>query len=217
MASEIMDILWAPLLAGLGVFVGWWLRHLSEGSVTRSTSKSVNETSVAHGEMRNCHTDSLTGLSCRAPFVADVQRRVAEFKRGAAPVSVLLMRIDRFDDMIDQRGLQGSNEVLVAVSRFLRGMIRDMDHVSRYSDSVFGIVLPGASEKIAKVVAKRLTQAVSSCRLPATNAEVSISASLGAAQAKENESAEELLARAENALDGDSSNPCQVGCTTAAD
>jgi diguanylate cyclase (GGDEF)-like protein len=212
MASTVIDILWAPLLAGLGVFVGWWLRHWAENSSARSRSTRPDDADELSHDAPKPYADRLTGLSGRAPFVADVKRHVAELKRGRSPVSVLLVRVDNLDELIDRRGTQGAEEMLVAVSRFLVATIRDMDYVARYDDRVFGLILPGADETIARGVVDRLSKILSSGRLPSRDGELSVSISLGAVQAQEDESADQLLARARSALDHDSNKFHHVFC-----
>ena len=92
-----------------------------------------------------------------------------------------------------------------------------MDHIARFDDRTFGVVLPDAEDQVAQGVIHRLREVVSSYRLPSADGQLAISICVGAVQVQENESADRLLRRAERVLDGDSQKFCHVLCATQAD
>ena len=208
MGSSLTEAIWAPLLAAVGVFIGWWLRHWSEGSMRRTSSDSCRD--VGGSEPR---TDSVTGLSCHAAFVDDLRRRVADFKRSSRSISLLLMRIDNYDQLLLACASDGANQLLVAMSQFLRATVRDMDHAARVDDRTFGILLPGADEEAALGVAERLSRAVSQARLPAKDRAQVVCISVGVAQVQKGDTASEVLARAESALQNQGLAPRRLECT----
>jgi GGDEF domain-containing protein len=77
-------------------------------------------------------------------------------------------------------------------------------------DRFFGVVLPGADEKIARTVAARLRTAVASSRLSYVDGQLPVSIAVEAVQVRGGDSAEELLAHALQALQRDPEQACSV-------
>ena len=145
--------------------------------------------------------DDLTGLSNRTAFYDDLNRRVAEWKRGGASLSVVLMQIDHFQDIALEHTDKAHHVVLRAAAQFLKATMRDMDHVARYDDDTFSILLPTAELANAIAIAERLRRAVGRCRLPFKRYELTFTASFGVAEAMQGDSTGRLLQRTKLALD----------------
>jgi diguanylate cyclase len=146
--------------------------------------------------------DRINGLSDRTSFKGDVDRRIAEWKRGGATLSVLLVEIDKYDAIIESYGDKAREVVLRAAAQFLKAAMRDMDHISRYDDHMFGLLLPGAEVTETSAVAERLRTAIARCSLPLDGQKVTFTVSLGSAEVTENDTDETLLARAQVSLGG---------------
>jgi len=147
------------------------------------------------------HQVRIAGVSDRKSFLIDVERRIAEFKRGGPTLSVLLVQIDRYDAITDQYGDKASEVVLRAGAQLLKAAMREMDHVARYEKEVFGLLLPGAELTETTTVAERLRAAISRCTLPLNDDKISFTVSLGAAQISVQDETQDLLDRALAALD----------------
>lgn len=164
-----------------------------------TTPAPVSPVSVAGGASGKSGTaealrDPLTGLSTRAVFCEDVNRRVAERKRGGPPVTAMFARIDRFDELTPRFGGGTSETVLRAVTQFLKATMRDMDHVARYDHDVFALLLPGATLDDSVKIGERLRRAIDRCRLPIGGDEhVKFTVSVGIAEASRTDSGERLL------------------------
>jgi diguanylate cyclase len=156
---------------------------------------------------REVNRDPLTGFPRQLAFYESVRRRIAEWKRGGAPVSVVLAQIDDFPSILEQHDRPGAELTLRAAAQFLRAATRDMDLVARFDDDIFAIMLPTATLPAAVGVAERMRRAISRCKLPLKNGE-RFTASLGAAASVENDSADTLINRAEMSLD----TAVQAGC-----
>lgn len=200
MGTALTDITCTLLMTAIGVLLGWWLRRLSAGSAQRTQAPMAGLDGASTLESQP-HVDRLTGLSCRAAFEDDVQRRVAEWKRVRTPVSILLVRIDDFQEIVRRRRSPASRVLLAAMSQFLRAVVREMDHVARYDEYTFGIILPGATYENALAVGDRIAQAVSRCRLPLDGGELRFSVSTGTSHVKPGDGAADLLRRAETDLE----------------
>jgi diguanylate cyclase len=145
--------------------------------------------------------DQLTGLSNRETFHGDLERRVAERKRGGAPVSSVLLRIDRLDELSAEFGPASVDVILKAVTQYLKGASRDMDYVARYDADMFALLLPGTELAVATQVAERLRRAIEQCRLKLDDRECRFTVSLGLAEARPGESSERLLEHNTRALE----------------
>lgn len=150
---------------------------------------------------RELLTDSLAMLSTRTQFCADVHRRLAEWKRGGSTMTVILVGVDHFENILQTRGEHGGQLALQLVARFLQAALRDMDHVARYDTESFGVLLPGARLGEASQVSERLRQAIARCRLSVMGQSLSFTVSLGLAEVAPEDDCQKLLERAQVALD----------------
>lgn len=144
--------------------------------------------------------DRINGLSDRASFTNDIDRRIAEWKRGGATLSVLLVEVDKYDAILESYGDKAREVVLRAAAQFLKAAMREMDHIARYDDHVFGLLLPGAEVTETSSVAERLRAAIARCSLPLDGEKLTFTVSLGSAEVAENDTDEMLLARAQTSL-----------------
>jgi diguanylate cyclase (GGDEF)-like protein len=137
--------------------------------------------------------DAITGLPNRSMYCEDVARRVAERKRGGPAVSAIFVRIDRYEELVAKQGAGAEEVVLRAVTQFLRATMRDMDHVARYDEDVFALLLPGTELDSAAQVAQRLRRAIERCRLTLAEQPCQFTVSAGVAEASRSDNAERLL------------------------
>jgi len=156
---------------------------------------------VAVSEPAEDRRDNIVGVSTRDAFIADVDRRVAEHRRGGATVSILLIEIDDFENIRTTAGLRTSQLVLRATAQFLKATMRDMDHVARFDDHQFALLLPGAGISDTSAIAERLRMAVSNTELPVKGGAQQYTISLGAVEVSGAEDRESLVARAQLSLD----------------
>jgi diguanylate cyclase (GGDEF)-like protein/PAS domain S-box-containing protein len=153
-------------------------------------------------------TDALTGLANRRRFdeVLDTEWRRA--LRNGAPLSLLLLDVDRFKLYNDRYGHQGGDVCLQAVAASVTDLVRRPgDLVARYGGEEIAVVLPDADADGAAVVAEQIRAAIEALaveHLGNVPAEV-VTASFGVATAQFQAqgtpcSAEELIAAADAAL-----------------
>ncbi|MBN8527401.1 MAG: GGDEF domain-containing protein [Planctomycetes bacterium] len=124
------------------------------------------------------------------------EARLAELAEGGAVVAVCIADIDHFKKVNDSHGHAGGDRVLAAVAKALAGGVRSEDLVARMGGEEFLILLPGTPPAGAQQVAERLRQSVAALSgLPQA-----VTVSLGVACCRRDESAGELVARADAAL-----------------
>ena len=143
------------------------------------------------------HSD---GMSSRAEILADIDRRLGEWRRGGASLSLVLMKIDRYKQLAGEDGGSAATVVARAAAIFLKATIRDMDHVARFDHSTFALLLPTATSSNAQRVAERLRKAVERCVLSVNDREVRFTVSVGVAEVTKGDSRDEFVARTARAL-----------------
>jgi len=177
------------LLAG-GAF-SWWLRG-------RKIATSA-PASISPCESVDSRTDPLTGLPNRTAFFEDIRRRLSELQRHGNRLSLAMVRLDNLDELKARYGSKTYDHVLRSASRFLNFSVREMDVVARFSDDVFGILLPGTALMQAAGAGARLRSAIENCQMNVTAIPLHLTASFGVSEAHPGEEIANLLARAEAA------------------
>ena len=163
--------------------------------------------------------DRIGGVSDRASFQNNIQKRIAEWRRGGSTLSVLLVEVDKYDAILESYGDKAREVVLRAAAQFLKATMREMDDVARYDDHVFGLLLPGAELTEASLVAERLRSAIACCTLPLDDEKITFTVSLGSTQATDDDTEDLLLARAKTSLEAAKSagGNCSYAATAAGD
>jgi diguanylate cyclase len=105
----------------------------------------------------------------------------------------MLLEIDNYSEVAQKEA--SAKTVVKATSQFLKATMREMDHVARYSDSRFALLLPVTSAKAAAGVAERLRTAIDSCKLPAEGGILKFTVSLAVKEAESTDDADSLLSR----------------------
>ena len=143
-------------------------------------------------------TDPLTRLFNRGVGIAALEKEMAKAHRSGTPLTVLMLDLDNFKRLNDQKGHVVGDLALRRTADVLRKTIRKGDIVCRYGGEEFLCVLPATTVEEASISATRLFTAVEEegerLALPLT-----ISIGLAALRAEDID-AEALLTRADHAL-----------------
>jgi diguanylate cyclase (GGDEF)-like protein len=136
--------------------------------------------------------DSLTGLSNRAFFEAEMQRIDSE---KYLPVSIIMLDFNSLKLVNDTYGHEAGDEVLKSGAELLRKACRESDILSRWGGDEFIILLPRTSEEAALSISERI---VKECR-KTYGSTLPVSMALGAATKTDPAgSLSELIKTAEN-------------------
>jgi diguanylate cyclase (GGDEF)-like protein len=148
--------------------------------------------------------DSLTALSNRRQFDRAIVTEWKRAIRNVAPVSLILLDVDRFKDFNDLYGhLEGDSCLRTIGHIAAEASRRASDTVARIGGEEFAIILPGTPAAGALETAERLRQAVMHKGIPhAANAPLVVTISLGCATIIPTEGSEatEIIAAADAAL-----------------
>jgi two-component system cell cycle response regulator len=145
--------------------------------------------------------DSLTGLHNRMAILEALDRELAKFKRDGTPLSLIMADLDHFKRINDTRGHPAGDVVLRESARRMRAAIRAYDVIGRYGGEEFLIVAPGCDLTAAEQQAERLRACVAAEPVTILGGALSVTVSLGVAQAtSELRQADQLLHAVDQAM-----------------
>lgn len=124
-------------------------------------------------------TDPLTGLANRRGLEAAFAREAARTARTGEAFGLLVMDLDRFKQLNDERGHKAGDRALVEIADLLRGQAREIDTASRIGGDEFALLLSGADAAAVADVRARLDEALA--RHAQSGTESPIAASIGTA------------------------------------
>lgn len=163
---------------------------------TLNTRREHERLSAEHGAItQQAMQDPLTGLPNRR--MLDESLRALAAADSAEPLSVALVDLDGFKDVNDQYSHAEGDAVLRVVASTLRDALRCDDIVARYGGDEFVILLPGAPMHAAT---QALTRAVNSVASLPQHLSRGVTLSVGLVCLRAQESAEEVLSRADAAM-----------------
>jgi two-component system cell cycle response regulator len=153
-------------------------------------------------------TDPLTGVNNRRFFDQRLTEEIARAIRSAAPLSCLLLDIDKFKQINDTYGHQTGDHVLINVAALIKKQMRGSDVLARYGGEEFVALLINASSEEAIEIAERVRRNIAAHKFAvSTKREHPVTISIGVATLFENKSstdanilADELINRADQAL-----------------
>jgi diguanylate cyclase (GGDEF)-like protein len=137
--------------------------------------------------------DPLTHLYNRRHLVARIEAELARVRRGHA-MALLMIDLDGFKRVNDERGHLVGDELLKAIADGLAAATRETDVAGRYGGDEFLVVLPDADAQRAQSAAERLCS-----KIRDVGAAFAVSASVGVAIARNGDELREILARADEA------------------
>jgi len=152
---------------------------------------------------RLASTDSLTGVANRRRFTEALDECIANSKKTAAPISLIMMDIDHFKKINDTFGHATGDKVLKAVCQRMEANVRPQDVVGRLGGEEFAVLLPETDADIGQIVAERLRRALEISPIHCDQGAIRFTASFGGvsvAPGAELPEADELLSVADKCL-----------------
>lgn len=144
--------------------------------------------------------DPLTGISNRRELAAMAEVVLADARRSAEPVAVLMLDLDRFKSINDTRGHEGGDEVLRVVSARMRHALREGDLIGRWGGEEFVAFLPATTLPEAMLIADRVRASIAGSPISVGSDDaVTVTASVGCATTV-HEAADEVIGRADGAM-----------------
>lgn len=146
--------------------------------------------------------DALTGLYNRHWFDQSLRVLVLHCRRRGAGLSLLMMDVDHFKRYNDSHGHLAGDIALSTVAQAVRAHLRPGDHAARYGGEEIAVLLPDAELEEASRVAERVLRAIRGQEIHDRDGRPlpCVTASVGIAQWRADETAAALIARADGAL-----------------
>ena len=157
------------------------------------SNRKLNEISI---------TDALTGLHNRGYMIDRLNLEFKRAERNQESLTCLMIDLDHFKQVNDTYGHKFGDVILRAVSRRLRGLIRETDIFGRYGGEEFLIVLPNTSLEGGELLAEKLRAGLEAERVTYECFSLMVTASFGVASTEIAEviTADHLLQLSDRAL-----------------
>lgn len=165
---------------------------------TDNTSKAAVIDRLAEFE-RMAYMDEMTGVANRRYMEIALASRLEELQRYGWPFGLIFIDIDNFKKVNDRYGHPMGDEVLRMVARTIATNARTFDVAGRWGGEEFAVVVANVNAEELRATAERFRFLVEKSRLPGSDG-VSVTISLGAVLARKEESAADVLGRADRLL-----------------
>jgi len=166
----------------------WWASRLLDGlEQQRRVSRELRASAL---------TDELTSLGNRRAFDEAIGGLCRADREGAGPFSLMMLDLDHFKRYNDSHGHLAGDQALRVTGTLLREALRPGDVATRFGGEEFAVLLPDTDLERARRVGERIVRDFRVADWPFTR----LTASIGVAEARPGESAEGLVARADQAL-----------------
>lgn len=142
-------------------------------------------------------TDKLTGLYNRRKLDELLNEQIILAGRYGTPMSIIMLDIDHFKRVNDTYGHGVGDEVLVGLAEVLRHNMRETDALGRLGGEEFIVVCRHNNATDCMAAATKLREAIASHLFPGVG---KVTASLGVATCRPEDTPTTLLARADAAL-----------------
>ena len=174
------------------------LRVLNNTLERASLRKDVEK---AHAKMAEMSTvDELTKLYNRRYFIDALDGEFERANRYEMDMALIMLDLDYFKKVNDTYGHPAGDMVLSDVGGILKKHIRRSDLACRYGGEEFAVILPNVSKESIYSAYERFREMVSKQTFKSESKLFHITVSVGIAFSNDAESANDLLAHADQAL-----------------
>jgi diguanylate cyclase len=146
------------------------------------------------------HEDQLTGALNRRGMDEAMDREITRADRQQTPVSLALLDIDNFKQLNDTLGHQAGDQALVHLTNVIKEALRPTDAVARYGGEEFIIIMSETALEEAMATVTRLQRELTKKFFLHNNERKLITFSAGVALRTVNETAGDVIARADKAM-----------------
>jgi diguanylate cyclase (GGDEF)-like protein len=141
--------------------------------------------------------DPLTGIGNRAMYDDAIEYKVQHASRFKETFVLMLLDLDNFKTVNDTHGHLMGDDILSAFVTLVKDCLRGTDQIFRFGGDEFTILLEKEGLNGAHIVAARIHHAISKSN---TFNQYKVSTSIGCACFNENDTPNDLFARADKAL-----------------
>ncbi len=141
--------------------------------------------------------DELTGIHNRRYFMEYLIREIDFHKRNNMPLCLLMIDLDLFKNINDTYGHSMGDEVLKLMVESVKNHLRKHDLFCRHGGEEFVVMLPGCSAEDGTRVAERMREDIEKLRC---RRGISFTVSIGVSWLEGNDTAEDLINKADTNL-----------------
>lgn len=152
---------------------------------------------------KTASTDQLTGVPNRRAFDEQLSANIEHAKSAKGDLGLIMLDIDHFKKFNDTYGHLAGDEVLKLVGKSLGKISDATQFAARYGGEEFAIIVANATARQLRELAEDVRKNIARLRLEHDGAELSLTASLGAAHvsfAEESIEPNEFISRADACL-----------------
>lgn len=135
----------------------------ADGKVSQLIGSHIDITERKQAEQRIqqlAKFDMLTGLPNRLLLEERVKQALDTAKREQTHLSILFFDLDHFKNINDTLGHHIGDDLLIAVGKRIKSVVREVDTVSRMGGDEFMLLLPGCEAHEVEDVARKLLAAI---------------------------------------------------------
>jgi diguanylate cyclase (GGDEF)-like protein len=166
----------------------------------RALAMAVRNGRLFRDIQNQAHTDALTGLRNSRAFQESLRVELQRATRHRRPLGLMLLDLDGFKALNDQRGHPAGDAALAELGEIIRRALRKEDIPARYGGDEFAILLPETAPAGGAALAGRLLRAVRAHRFTHEGRRLAVSVSAGMAFWRPRMSGARLLRLADEAL-----------------
>lgn len=188
-------VMFVLVLAG-STFVGLRIQHVRQRLQRQKYALGAALERINHLAAQ----DDLTGLLNRRRMSEVVQAERERCVRSRRPLVLALLDLDFFKLVNDRYGHAAGDAVLCAFAGRVLDNLRSTDVLARWGGEEFLLLLPETSLDGALVLLERVRREVAELRVETANGEISMTVSIGVAAGRVQETMEQVLEHADEAL-----------------
>jgi two-component system, cell cycle response regulator len=149
------------------------LLHLMETKQQLSENRQAIEQTVTR--------DPLTDTFTPHYLVTEGGKHYSHARRHGGPLSVLVFRIDTYDEIVQKVGKNVADQLLARIAKQVMGTLRAEDSMGRTGEAAFTVISAGISSQQALAFARRLHEQLDKAQITYANHLLRISSSIGLA------------------------------------
>ena len=144
--------------------------------------------------------DELTNIHNRRAFNQKMEEEHVRFERYNTPFSLVMMDIDHFKHFNDTYGHPTGDKVLRTLSDVVKQIMRKTDFFARYGGEEFVIIAGGTNLENTALFAEKVRKKVEEINFLYENESITVTVSLGVAEAAPGDTIDTLIKRADDCL-----------------